>query len=91
MPVLYRTDIESEADLKVFVTDVRSEAHLVVYETESRWEATVPEIWCYTDIRTEADRVVFFTDSEWNADLKIHRTDIQSDAGWLDHSRTGLI
>ena len=57
MPKLYRTDIESDADLKVFVTDIRSEAQLIVFETTSAWEATEGPIWCYTDIRSEADKV----------------------------------
>lgn len=91
MPLFFRTDIESEADLKVFVTDIRSEADLVVYETGDRWDATVPEVWSYTDIRGEADRVVHFTEGSWNADLKIFRTDIRSDAGWNDPGKAGLI
>jgi hypothetical protein len=31
MPKLFKTDISSEADLKVFVTDIRTEADLIVY------------------------------------------------------------
>ena len=45
MTRLYKTDIASEADLKVFVTDIRSEADLVVYETSSSWEATESHLW----------------------------------------------
>ena len=91
MPVLYRTDIASEADLRVFVTDIRSEADLVVFETTSNWEATEPAVWAYTDIRGEADRVVHFTGDRWDADLCIFRTDIQSDAGWNDNSKSSLL
>lgn len=91
MPKLFRTDIASEADLKVFVTDIRSEADLVVYETTSQWEATEPQIWCYTDIRGEADKVVHFSDAQWDADLIIFKTDIQSDAGWLNSAKSGLL
>lgn len=91
MPVLYRTDIASEADLKVFVTDIRSEADLVVYETSSQWEATEAPIWCYADIRGEASKVVYFTNSQWEADLVIFKTDIQSDAGWNDSSKSHLL
>jgi len=43
MPKIFKTDIESEADLKVLECDVRSEAHLVFYETTSMWEATKVE------------------------------------------------
>ncbi len=91
MPKLFITDIESDADIKVFVTDIRSDAHLVVYETDNQWEASEQQVWCYTDIRSEADKVVFFTDSSWNADLKIFRTEIQSDAGWVDPDKDDLI
>lgn len=91
MTILFKTDISSEADLKVFVTDIRSEAHLVVYETTSQWEATESQIWCYTDIRNEAGRIVYFCDAHWDADLVIFKTDIQSDAGWLDSSKSGLL
>ena len=91
MPVMYRTDIESEADLKVFVTDIRSEADIVVFETTDSWSATEPQIWCYTDIRGEAGRIVFFTDGQWDADLTVFLTDIQSDAGWNDTSKSGLL
>lgn len=91
MPRFYKTDIESEADLKVFVTDIRSDAHLVVYETESSWEASDQKNWFYTDIRSEAEKVVYFTDSRWNADLMIYLTEIQSDAGWIDSSKDDLI
>ena len=91
MPKLFRTDIESEADLKVHVADIRSEADLVIFETTSAWEATEPQIWCYTDIRGEADKVVCFVSDRWNADLVVFRTDIQSDAGWNDSSKSGVL
>jgi len=91
MPKLYRTDIASEANLKVFVTDIRSEADLVVYETTDAWAATQSQIWCYTDIRSEADKIVYFTTSAFEADLVIYKTDIQSDAGWLDPAKAVLV
>ena len=78
MPKLYRTDIESEADLKVFVTDIRSDADLVIFETGNQWEATEARFWCYTNISSEADMTVHYTDSQWNADLTVYRTDVQS-------------
>jgi hypothetical protein len=91
MPKLFKTDIASEADLKVYVADIRSEAHLIVYETTDQWAATEPQIWCYTDIRSEADKIVHFTTMQWDADLVIYKTDIQSDAGWADSSKSGLL
>jgi hypothetical protein len=91
MPKLCKTDIASEADLKVFVTDIRSEADLVVYETTDAWAATESSIWCYTDIRSEADKVVFFTNMQFEADLTIYRTDVQSDAGWANSAKSGLL
>jgi hypothetical protein len=91
MPKLFKTDISSEADLKVFVTDIRSEADLIVYETTSQWEATESPIWCYTDIQSEADKIVHLTSSQWEADLVIFKTDVQSDAGWVDSSKSGLL
>lgn len=91
MPKLFITDVESDADLKVYVADIRGEAHLAVYETTSQWEATEPQIWAYSDIRSDAYKVIFFTDGAWNADLVIFKTDIQSDAGWLDSSREGVL
>ncbi len=91
MPVLFKTDIASDADLKVHVTDIRTEAALVIYETTDRWAATEKPIWCYTDIRSEADKVVYFTDSAWEADLVVFKTDVQSDAGWVDSSKEGLL
>jgi len=91
MPVLYKTDIPSDADVKVCVTGIRSEADLVVYETSSQWEATEAPIWCYTDIRGEASKAVYFTDSAWEADLIIFKTDVQSDAEWLNNAKTGML
>jgi len=91
MPKLYKTDIESDADLKIHVTDIRSEAHLIVFETQSAWEATAPQIWCYSQIRSDADKVVFFTDGAWNADIVVFITDVQSDACWQDSSKEGLL
>ena len=91
MTRLYKTDIASEADLKVFVTGIRSEADLVVYETSSSWEATESQIWCYTEIRSEADKVVYFADAQWDADLTIYKTDVGSDAGWVDRAKSGLL
>ena len=91
MPKLFKTDIAPDADLKAFVTDIRSEAHLIVYETTDAWAATEPQIWCYTDIRSEADKVVYFADAKWDADLVIFKTDVQSDASWVDGSKSGLL
>ena len=91
MPVLYKTDISSDADLKVCLTDIRSEADLIVYESTSPWEATEPHIWCYTDIRSEASRVIYITKSPFESDLLVFRTDIQSDAGWQNSEKVGLL
>ncbi|MBN1316573.1 MAG: hypothetical protein JXA42_13940 [Anaerolineales bacterium] len=91
MPILFKTDIASEADLKVFVAGIRSEADLVVYETTDRWMATDDAIWCYTNIQGEADKIVYFVSAQWEADLIVFKTDIQSDAGWADSAKAGLL
>jgi len=91
MPKLFRTDIASDAEVKVFVTEIRSEADLVVYLTQSQWEATEGPIWCYTDIRSDADKLVYFADGAWDADLTVFFTDVQSDACWQDAGKSGLI
>jgi hypothetical protein len=91
MPKLWKTDIASEANLKVFITDIRSEADLAVFETANPWDATESPIWCYTDIQSEADRIVYFAGSQWDADLVVFRTDIQSDAGWINSAKSGLL
>jgi len=75
----------------VFVTDIRSEADLIVYETTSQWEATEGPVWCYTDIRSEADKIVHFTDAQWDADLTVYKTDIQSDAGWVNSAKSDMV
>jgi adenylosuccinate synthase len=91
MPKLFKTDIASTANLKVFVTDIRSEADLVVYETTDAWAATESQIWCYTDIQSEADKIVYFVGSQFEADLAIYKTDVQSDAVWLNSEKSNLL
>ena len=91
MPKMFKTDIASEADVKVFVTDIRSEADLVVYETTDQWAATESTVWCYTDTQSEADKVVYFTGGQWEADVVIYRTDIQSDAEWVNSGKESLL
>lgn len=98
MPKLWKTGIAAEADLKVFVTGIRSEADLVVYETlkgagptTDQWAVAEGPIWCYTDIQSEADKIVYFTDSQFEADLVVFKTDVQSDAGWQNSDRSGLL
>ena len=91
MPKLFKTDIASEAHVKVFVTDIRSEADLIVYETADAWAASESAIWCYTNIRSDADRIVFFTQMRFEADLSIFKTDIQSDAGWANSAKADLL
>lgn len=91
MPILFKTDIASDADLKVHVTDIRSDADLAIYETSSQWEASGAAVWYYTGIRTEAARAVYFTSSKWDADLVVFRTTAQSDAGWINASKSGLL
>jgi hypothetical protein len=91
MPKLSRTEIPSEAHLRVFVTDIRSEADLIVYETTDQWAATEGPIWCYTDIRSEADKIVYFTATQSDADLIVYMTDIQSDASWSNSTKSGVL
>jgi hypothetical protein len=88
---LFQTDIASEANLKVFVTDIRSEAELIVYETTDQWLATESPIWCYTDVQSDADKIVYFTQAQWDADLVVYKTDVQSDAGWVDSTKSSLL
>ena len=91
VPVLCKTDIESEADFKVYITDIRSEADLIVYETANIWDAILPHVWCYTNNRSEADKLVSFTEMRWNADIVVFLTEIQSDGGWVNSGKSGLI
>jgi hypothetical protein len=90
MPKLFKTDVASDADLRVAVADVRSEADLIVFETVDAWAATEPGIWTYTDVRSEADKVICFVDAPWDADLVIFRTEIQPEAGWQSGRKAGL-
>jgi hypothetical protein len=91
MPVLYKTDISSDADLKVCFTDIRPEADLVIFESSSPWEAAEAPIWCYTDIRGEAAKAIYITGSAFEADLIVFKTDVQSDAGWQNGAKSGLL
>jgi hypothetical protein len=91
MPLLYRTGIASEADLKVYVTDSRSEADLIVFESFDAWAAGEPWIWVYTDVEAEADKTVHFTEFLWEADITIYKTDVQPDAGWVDEAKPALL
>lgn len=91
MPKLFKTDIQSEADVKVFISDIRSEADIVIYETQSEWEATEKQIWCYTNIQSDADKIIFFASGAWDADVVIYITDIQSDAEIINSSKTDLL
>ena len=91
MPIIYCTDIASEADLQVYRAMVRSEAALVVFETQNRWDATTAPIWAYTDIASDADHVVFICDNPWDAHLIIYGTDIRSDAGWQNADKQHLL
>ncbi len=91
MPKLFKTDISSEADLKVCATDIRSEADAVIFETTNEWDATEKLIWYYCDIQNDADKIVYFTQDQWDADIKIYVTDIQSDIEWLDSSKEDVL
>ena len=91
MPILCKTDIASEADFKVYITEIRSEADLIVFETTNVWDAVLPHVWCYTINRSEADKLVSFTDGQWNADIVVFLTEIQSDGGWVNSGKSGLI
>jgi hypothetical protein len=91
MTILYKTDISSEANLKVFITDIQSEADIIVFESQDRWAATEPQVWFTTDISSEAEKIVFYTSSKWEADLVAYRTDIQSEAGWQNSAKAGLL
>lgn len=91
MPIVFKTDIGSEADLKVFVTDTRFDADLVAFETTDAWAATAATNWCYTTIRGEAHKVVHFVNARWEADLAVFWTDIQSDAGWVAGGKEHLL
>lgn len=91
MPVLYKTDIASDADVKVFVTDIRSEADLIAFETTDTWAATEPQIWCYTDIRSDASKAICLVEIAFDADIVVFFTDVQSDACWVNNDKTGLL
>jgi len=44
-----------------------------------------------TNIQSEADKTVYFTAAQWDADLIIYKTDIPSDAGWVNSAKSGLL
>ena len=76
---------------RLFKTDISSEADLIVYETTSQWEATESHVWCYTNIQSEMDKSVYFTAAQWDADSIVYKTDVQSDAGWVNSVKSGLL
>jgi len=32
-----------------------------------------------------------FTDAQWDADLTVYKTDIQSDAGWVNSAKSDMV
>lgn len=91
MAILFKTDIASDADLKVFVTSIRFEADVIICETPNRWAAGKSCVWYYTDIQSEAEKIVYFTENQWDADLVVFKTDVLSDAGWVASAKSDLL
>ena len=79
MPRLFKLDIASEADVRVYVTDDRADADLIIYETADEWAATESPIWYYTDVLGRAERTIYFTNSRWEADLIVSYLPVGSD------------
>ena len=91
MPRLFKINIASEADVRVYVTDDRAEADLIIYETTDEWAATESPIWYYTDVLGRAERTIYFTNARWEADLIVSKTNIQGEAGWVDRTKEDIL
>lgn len=91
---IYSTNVESRADIKVFVETVESRADLIVYKTKVASRAKKEDnrgIWFFEDVESRADKTIFFEDVESRADLKIYFTDVESRAGWRNPSKKYLL
>lgn len=81
--LIYATDWEIEADVKVYVTNDSSQAHLLVYLTKNNLEiGDSPGIWAYTAKKVEAKKIIFFTRKPEEADLIIYYTRNKGNAGY---------
>ena len=91
---IYSTNVESRADVKVFVEKYESRADLVVFRTKVASRAKKEDnkgIWFFEDVESRADKTIFFEDVESRADLKIYFTDVESRAGWRNPSKKYLM
>lgn len=79
---IYKTEHESQADLKVYVVDSESQADLKVHYVEYESQATEDGLWYEVEYESGADKKIYLVDYESQADLKIYIVDSESQVGW---------
>lgn len=91
MPILHRTDLPAEADIRVYLTAIQPEADVVFFAAGNRWEAATTSVWYWTDVGSEASKIVCFVASQWEADLTAYQTDVATEAGWQNADKEALL
>lgn len=92
--IIYVTQVQTVADLKVYVTTCSTTADLTVYKAPFQ---TYPGVnnnvgdWYFTDIQAIADKTIYFTDISTIADLTIYYTQIPTEAGWVNSNKKSLL
>ncbi len=82
MALVYVTENEYNADIKVFLVDNVYSADLLFYVVDADYQANTEAKWFFEHNEYRATVKIFFVDNEYKADLKICRVSNASEARW---------
>ncbi|MCS7054386.1 MAG: DUF6150 family protein [Ignavibacterium sp.] len=90
--LIYSTNSQHKADIKVFVVDYANQADLKVYKVNHKYEADGNQgLWYFVDYEFQADKKIHFVKYMYQADLKIYFVKYKYQAGWNEKSKMHLL
>ena len=87
MALVYVTDIEYQADIKVFAVIERYQAALCFFEVDRDYKANTEAKWFFEDKDYKATVKIYWVEYEYQADLKVFRVTQEHLAGWQKSHR----
>ncbi len=90
--IVFSTDKEYKADIKVFAVDQAYKADLLVFKVNAEYKAKGNEgKWYFADADYKATKKVYFVDADYKADLRINFVDSDYKSKWIDKSKQHLM
>jgi len=82
MAIIYVTDKEYQADVKISLVSQEYKADLLFYEEDHDYQEKGDNLWYFTNKEYKSTIKIYWVDQEYKADIKVFKVNQEYKAEW---------